>query len=115
MVQRKKDSQDDEVVSKRPHQQAKQAKASKLGPSPPTSPLKGFKMLPTGEICISDEEEDYTEQNVRATYAKAKFGRIQPMMLPIIQGQSVQMEIEPKPSMDRAGQVITRTHQRVID
>ncbi len=36
-----------------------------------------------------DEEEDYPEQNVRATYAKAKFARIRP----ITEEQSVQIEI----------------------
>jgi hypothetical protein len=68
---KKEGSQDDEVGSKRPRQQVKQARASKPGPSPPSPPLKGFKMLPTGEISDSDEEEDYPEQNVKATYAKA--------------------------------------------
>jgi hypothetical protein len=68
-------------------------------------------MLPTGEISDSDKEEDYPEQNFRATYVKAKLARIQR----IIQGQAVQMEIEPKPVMVRAGQVMTRTHQRLID
>jgi hypothetical protein len=47
-------------------------------------------MLPTGDCSDSEEEEDYPEQNVRATYAKAKFERIQP----IIQRQTVQVEID---------------------
>jgi hypothetical protein len=100
-------SQDDEVGSKRPRQQAKQARASKPGPSPPSPPWKGFKMLLTAEISDSDEEEDYPEQDVRATYAKAKFALIRPIM----KGQAVQvqMEIKPKPIMVREGQVITRT------
>jgi hypothetical protein len=51
----------------------------------------GFKMLPTGDYSDSEEEEDYPEQNVRATYAKAMFARIQP----IIQKKTVRMEIEP--------------------
>ncbi len=84
----KEDSQDDEVRSKRPRQQAKRAKASKPGPSPQSPPQKGFTMLPTCEISVSDEEKDYLEQNVRATYAKAKFARIRLF----IQGQTVQME-----------------------
>jgi hypothetical protein len=108
---KKEDSPDDEVGSKRASQQGKRAKASKPGPSPPSSPRKGFKMLPTGDYSDSEEEEDYQELNVRATYAKAKFARIQP----IIQKQAVRMEIEPRPTRTRAGQVITRTHQRSID
>jgi hypothetical protein len=67
-------------------------------------------MLPTGDY-DSEEEEDYMEQNVRATYAKAKFARIQP----IIQQQTFQAEIEPRPTRCRAGQIITSTHQRLID
>jgi hypothetical protein len=50
-------------------------------------------MLPTGDYSDSEEEEDYPEQNVRATYVKAKFARLQP----IIQRQNVQVEIEPRP------------------
>ena len=68
-------------------------------------------MLPTGDISDLDEEEGYQEQNVRATYAEEKFARIQP----IIHQQAVKMEIEPKPIRVRAGQVITRPHQRLID
>ncbi len=34
-------------------------------------------MLPTGDNSDSDEEDDYSEPNVQATYAKAKFARIQ--------------------------------------
>jgi hypothetical protein len=34
-------------------------------------------MLPKGEISES-EEEDYPDQNVRASYARAKFTRIRP-------------------------------------
>ncbi len=64
-------------------------------------------MLPTGDYSDWEEEGDYLEQNVRATYAKAKFARIQP----IIQRQGVRMEIEPRPIKTRAGQVITRSHQ----
>jgi hypothetical protein len=111
---KKEDFQDDEVGSKQPRQQGKQAKAPKPGLSPPTPPRKGFKRLPTvtGELS-ADGEEDYPEQNVTATYAKAKFARIRP----IIQEQTVQMEIELKPVRVtvRAGQVMTSTHQRLID
>jgi hypothetical protein len=82
---KKEESQDDEVGSKRIRQQAKRAKASRPGPSPPSPPRKGFEILSTGDISDSDEEDDYPEQNVRATYAKAKFARIQP----IIQQQTV--------------------------
>ncbi len=39
-----------------------------------------------------------------------KFARIQP----IIQRQTVQMEIEPRPIRSRAGQVTTSTHQQLI-
>ncbi len=68
-------------------------------------------MLQTGDCSTSEEEEDYPEQNVRARYAKAKFACIQP----IIQQQTDQVEIEPRPIRTRAGQVITCTHQRLID
>jgi hypothetical protein len=68
-------------------------------------------MPPTGEYSDSEEDEDYPEQNVQATYAKAKFARIQP----IIQQQTAEVEIEPRPSRRRAGQVITSTHQLSID
>ncbi len=47
----------------------------------------------------SEEEEDYPEHNVKATYTKAKFASIQP----IIQKQTVRMEIEPRPTRTRAG------------
>jgi hypothetical protein len=67
-------------------------------------------MLPTGDNSDS-EEDDNPEQNPRATYAKAKFARIQP----IIQKKTSQMDIEPRPTRPRAGQVMTRTHQRLID
>jgi hypothetical protein len=68
-------------------------------------------MLPTGDNSDSEEEDDYPEQNARATYAKGKFARIQP----IIQKMTSQMDIEPRPTNSRAGQVMTRTHQRLID
>jgi hypothetical protein len=42
-------------------------------------------------------KDDYPEQNARATYAKAKFARIQP----IIHRQTVHMEIEPRPIPNR--------------
>ncbi len=88
---KKEDSQEDEVGSKRVCQQAHRAKASKPGPSPQSPPRKGFKMLQTCDYNYSEEEEDYPEQNVLATYAKAKFARIQT----IIQRQTVQVKIEP--------------------
>jgi hypothetical protein len=44
---KKEGSQDDEIGSKRLWQQAKQAKASKQEPSPPTPSRKGFKVIPT--------------------------------------------------------------------
>ena len=68
----KEDSQEDEVGGKRAHRQAKRAKASRPGPSPPSPPRKVFKMLPAGDYSNSQEEEACLEQNVRATYAKAK-------------------------------------------
>jgi hypothetical protein len=37
-------------------------------------------MLLTGDYSDSEEEEDYPEQNVRATFAQAKFTRIQPII-----------------------------------
>jgi hypothetical protein len=59
-------------------------------------------MLQTDDNSDSEEEEDYPEQNARATYAKAKFTRIQP----IIQKKTSLMEIEPGPTRTRAGQVM---------
>jgi hypothetical protein len=35
-------------------------------------------MLPTGDNSDLEEDDDYPEPNARATYAKAKFARIQP-------------------------------------
>ncbi len=75
---KKEDSQEDEVGGKRVREQAKRVKASRPGPSPPSPPLKGFKMLPTGNYSDSEKEEDYPKQNVQATCAKAKFACIQP-------------------------------------
>jgi hypothetical protein len=103
---KKDDSPDEEVGSKRFQQQAKRAKALRPGTSPPSPPLKGFKMLPTGNNSDS-EEDDYSEPNVQATYAKAKFARIQPT----IQKKTSQMDVEPGPTRTRAGQVVIRTHQ----
>jgi hypothetical protein len=54
-------------------------------------------MLPTGDYSGSEEEENYPKKNVRATYAKAKFARIKP----IIQLQNDQVEIEPRPARTR--------------
>ena len=68
-------------------------------------------MLPTGDYSDLEEEEDYPEQNVRATYAKENFARIQP----IIQKKTVRMEIEPRSTRTRVGRVIIRTHQRSIN
>jgi hypothetical protein len=42
---------------------------------------------------------------------KAKFGRIQPT----IQKKTSRMDVEPRPTRTGAGQVITSTHQRLID
>jgi hypothetical protein len=44
-------------------------------------------------------------------HAKAKFARVQP----IIQKKTSRMEIEPRPTRTRAGQVMARTYQRLID
>ncbi len=55
-------------------------------------------------------EDDYPEQNAKATYATVKFARIQPT----IQKKTSQMDVEPGPTRTRAGQVIT-SHQRLID
>ncbi len=74
----KKDKSPDEGVgSKRVCQQAKWAKAAKQGTSPPSPPRKGLKMFQTDNYSDSEEDEDYQEQNARATYAKAMFARIQ--------------------------------------
>jgi hypothetical protein len=110
---KKDDSPDEEVGSKRFRQQAKRAKASRQGTSPPSPPRKGFKMLPTGGNSDLEEEDDYwySEPNVQARYGKAKFARIQPT----IQKKTSQMDVEPGPTRTRAGRVITSTHQRLID
>jgi hypothetical protein len=92
-------------------QQVNWAKAAKPGTSPPSPPWKGFKMLPTGNYCESEEEEDYQEQNARATYGKAKFACIQP----IIQKKTSRMEIEPRPTRTRAGHVMALIYQQSID
>jgi hypothetical protein len=105
------DSPDEEVGSKRFCQQAKRAKASRPGTSPPSPPRKGFKMLPTGDNSDSEEEDDYSEPNARATYAKAKFASIQPT----IHKKTSQMDVEPRPTSTMEGQVVTRTHQGLID
>jgi hypothetical protein len=68
---KKDDSPYEEVGSKRFRQQAKRAKASRPGTSPPSPPRKGFKILPNGNNSDSEEEDDYSEPNVQATYAKA--------------------------------------------
>jgi hypothetical protein len=108
---RKDDSPDKEVGGKRVRQHAKRAKASRPRTSSPSSPRKGFRMLPTGNNSDSGKEEDYPEQNARAAYAKAKFARIEPT----IQKKTSRLDVEPKPTRTRAGQVITLTHQRLID
>ncbi len=110
---KKDESLDKEVGSKRVCQQAKRAKAAKQGSSPPSPPRKGFKMLLTGSYSDLEEEEDCPEQNARATYAKAKCACIQLIIQK--KTQAVRMEIEPWPTRTRAGQVMTRTHQRLID
>ncbi len=86
---KKDDSPDEEVGSKWVRQQAERAKALRPGTSPPSPPRKEFKMLPTGDNSDLEEGDDYPEQNARATYAKAKFARIQP----IIQKKTSQMVI----------------------
>ncbi len=100
---KKDDSPDEEVGRKRFRQQAKRAKALRPGTSPPSPPLKGFKMHPTGDNSDWKEEDDYSEPNVQAKYAKAKFARIQPT----IQKKTSQMDVEPGPTRKRTGQVIT--------
>jgi hypothetical protein len=52
---KKEDSPEDEVGSKRVCQQAKRAKASRPGPSSPSPPQRGFKMLPTGDYSDSEQ------------------------------------------------------------
>jgi hypothetical protein len=110
---KKDDIHDEEVGSRtrRFRQQAKRARASRPGSSPPSPPRRGFKMLPTGDNSDSEEEDDYPQSNARATYAKAKFARIQP----IIQKKTSRMDVEPGPTRTRVGQVVTSTHQRLID
>jgi hypothetical protein len=63
----KKDSQEDEVGDQRVCQQAKRGKKLRQGPSSPSLPRKGFKVLPTGDYSDSEEEEDYHEKtsNIR--------------------------------------------------
>ena len=91
---KKDDSPDEEVGGKRFRQQAKRAKASWPGTSPPSPPRKGFKILPTGDNSDVEGEDDYPEPNARATYAKAKsfnqLSRRRPherMLSPDLQGQ----------------------------
>jgi hypothetical protein len=103
---KKDDSPDEEVGSKRVCQPAKRAKASRPGTLPPSPPRKGFKMLPTGNNSDSEEEHDYSEPNVQATYAKARFARIQPT----IQKKTSQMDVEPGPTRTSAEHVVTSTH-----
>jgi hypothetical protein len=66
-------------------------------------------MLPTGEYS-SEDEKDYTEKNVRATYAKAKFACIRS-----IPRKQLQQVIAPNPTRSRARQVTTRPDQRLIN
>ena len=66
-------------------------------------------MLLTGEYS-SEDEEDYTEKNVRATFAKEKFARIRS-----IPHKQLQHVIEPNPPRRRAGQVTIGSHQRLIE
>ncbi len=65
---RKDDSPDAEVGGKRARQQAKQAKASSPGTSPPSPTRKVFRILPTGNNSDSEEEDDFPEQNAGTTY-----------------------------------------------
>ena len=68
-------------------------------------------MLPTGNNSDSEEEDDYPESNARATFAKSKFARIQPT----IQKKTSQMDVEPRPTRTRAGQVVSRLIDLGID
>ena len=63
---KKDDSPDEEVGRKRVRQQAKRAKASRPGTSPPR---KGFKMLLTGD---SEEEDDDQEPNAKSNIREGK-------------------------------------------
>jgi hypothetical protein len=105
-------SDSDNRLSKPGHQD-RNLQASRPGSSPLTPPRKGFKMLPTGDMSDTDNEEDSQRRDVRAAYAKAIFSHIQPITHE--QTGQHQMEIEPKPVMVRAGQVDTLTHRRLID
>ncbi len=49
--------------------------------------------------------------NAKATYAKAKFASIQTT----IQKKTSHMDVEPGLTRTRAAQVVTSTHQRLID
>ncbi len=88
---KKDDAPDEEIGSKRFHQQAKRAKASRPGTSSPIPPRKGLKMLPTGDNSDSEEVDDCPEPNARATYAKAKFACIQAP----IQKETSRMDVGP--------------------
>ena len=68
-------------------------------------------LLTTGDNSDSEEEEDYPESNARATYAHAKFASI----LTPSQKKTSQLEVEPRPIRIRAGRMMTRNHQRLID
>jgi hypothetical protein len=68
-------------------------------------------MLPTGNNSDSEEEDDYPDLNARAIYTKAKLACIQPT----IQKKTSRLYVEPRPTRTRAGQMITSTHQRLIN
>ncbi len=73
-------------------------------------------MLPTAHS-DSEEEDDYSEPNIQANARRKSllaFNQVEPT----IQKKTSQMNVErlePKPTRTRAEQVITRTHQRLIE
>ncbi len=89
------------------------------GLDPQFNKLKNDLSLALREIFKSQEtttpsQGEHHEGTCRAQFqefAKAKFARIQPT----IQKKTSQFDVEPRPTRTRAGQVITRTHQRLID
>jgi hypothetical protein len=66
-------------------------------------------MLQTGEYSLEDEE-DYTEKNVRATYAEAKFARIRS-----IPQKQLQQVIEPIPPRSMVGHPFSSVFNQYSD
>ncbi len=110
---KKDDSPDEEVGSKRVCQLAKWAKASRPGTSPPSPPRKGFKrfrLITTvtrrrNKIIRNRMQEQHTPRQSLLAFNQSS----------MFQKKTSRMEIEPGPTRARAGQVMTRIPQRLIN